>query len=87
LTWPSAPQRSAWYKHSIPRWTLEEMLMRNSRRRVEQLNLFHPPRTTPSWTTLPPEVREEVLALLAQLFREHHHRQIMASSKGGTPNE
>jgi hypothetical protein len=36
-----------------------------------QIDLFHPPRQTPSWQTLPSTIREQTLTLLAQLLRVH----------------
>ena len=36
----------------------------------EQLLLFQPPPTRPSWKTLPAEVREQVIHLLAQMLCE-----------------
>ncbi|KAI3603383.1 hypothetical protein D8I24_2890 (plasmid) [Cupriavidus necator H850] len=36
-----------------------------------QLDLFHPCPKTPQWTTLPPEVRQQTIRLLAQLLRQH----------------
>ncbi len=34
-----------------------------------QLELFHPPRETPEWRTLPMEVRERARRLLARMLR------------------
>ena len=34
-----------------------------------QIDLFHPPRQTPSWPALPSAIREQTVTLLAQLLR------------------
>jgi hypothetical protein len=39
--------------------------------RVTQLNLFLPNSRTPLWSSLPVEVREQTLRLLARLLRQH----------------
>lgn len=36
-----------------------------------QLKLFHPPLTSPHWTQLPQEIRQQTVQLLARLLREH----------------
>lgn len=36
-----------------------------------QIDLFHPPRQTPSWRTLPSPIREQTMTLLTQLLRAH----------------
>jgi hypothetical protein len=40
-------------------------------RSLDQLALFHPRPTTPPWVSLPAEVREQTLILLARLLRAH----------------
>jgi len=42
--------------------------------RVTQLNLFHPNSRTPLWLSLPMEVREQTVRLLARLLRQHRRR-------------
>lgn len=39
--------------------------------RAIQLTLFRPTRNEPSWEAVPPEVRQQVLRLLARLLRDH----------------
>jgi hypothetical protein len=39
--------------------------------RLSQLKLFHPTIVAPTWERLPPEMREQMLRLLARLLREH----------------
>jgi len=36
-----------------------------------QIDLFHPPRQTPDWWTLPRAPREQTVTLLTQLLRAH----------------
>ena len=40
-------------------------------RSADQMGLFHPPSTTPQWTNLPAEARQQTLGLLARLLRLH----------------
>jgi hypothetical protein len=40
-------------------------------RSIDQLGLFHPRATTPRWTDLPAEARQQALRLLARLLRGH----------------
>jgi len=47
------------------------------RRSLDQLTLFHPRPTTPQWTSLPAEVREQALRLLARLFRQRRRAQLL----------
>ena len=39
--------------------------------RLNQLKLFHPTITAPTWERLPREVREQTVRLLARLLGEH----------------
>lgn len=39
--------------------------------RAIQLTLFRPARNVPSWETVPPEVQQQVLRLMAHLLRDH----------------
>ncbi len=43
-----------------------------------QIDLFHPPRQTPSWRTLPSPIREQTVTLLAQLLRAHPYQDAKA---------
>jgi len=52
-----------------------------SRSRVTQFQLFHPPRRSPFWQGLPPEIQQTTLKLLARLLREHG-RRVLASGQG-----
>lgn len=46
--------------------------MSNRRDRcVVQLELFHPRPERPAWRTLPKEIRQKTVKLLAQLLRDH----------------
>ncbi len=47
------------------------MLDRRNHRAV-QLELFHPRLERPAWRTLPKDVRQKIVKLLAQLLRDHH---------------
>jgi hypothetical protein len=42
--------------------------------RAIQLALFRPSRNEPSWETVPGEVQQQVLRLLARMLREHAAR-------------
>jgi hypothetical protein len=44
------------------------------RHQVEQLDLLHGTRQTPTWRNLPVEVRERTVPLFASLLREHWSR-------------
>lgn len=39
--------------------------------KVAQLNLFHPPRVAVNWETLPREIQQQSVRLLARLLRDH----------------
>jgi hypothetical protein len=49
-----------------------------NRPRVSQLTLFHPPHLRPSFQTLPPEIQEKTIRLLARLLRMHVRRGLAA---------
>ena len=44
--------------------------------RTTQFALFHPPSRCPSWESLPPPIKQQVIQLLARLMREHRTRAI-----------
>jgi acyl-CoA reductase-like NAD-dependent aldehyde dehydrogenase len=41
---------------------------------IDQLHLFHASPNTPPWASLPVEVRQQTLRLLARLLRQHRRR-------------
>ena len=48
--------------------------------RAIQLTLFRPTRNEPSWESVPPEVRQQALRLMARLLRDHverHHGELV----------
>jgi hypothetical protein len=45
-----------------------------NRPRLSQPTLFHPPHPRPSFQTLPPEIQEKTIRLLARLLRVHVER-------------
>jgi hypothetical protein len=49
--------------------------------RLSQPTLFHPPPSRPSFQTLPPEIQEKTIRLLARLLRLHVDRGL-ASGQG-----
>jgi len=44
--------------------------------------MFHPLPLTPQWGSMPIEVREQALKLLARLLRAHRRVQLAATAKG-----
>ena len=50
-------------------------------RRLEQPQLFDPPRALPTWTTLPAIVRQSLVRLLAEMLRDHGARLALAQGK------
>jgi hypothetical protein len=42
-----------------------------NRPRLSQPTLFHPPHPRPSFQTLPPQIQEKTIRLLARLLRGH----------------
>lgn len=46
-------------------------------RPLDQLMLFHPRPRTPQWMSLPAEVREHTLRLLARLLRQHRRARLV----------
>ena len=49
-----------------------------NRLRFSQPTLFHPPHPRPSFQTLPPEIQETTIRLLARLLRLHVDRVFAA---------
>lgn len=43
--------------------------------RAMQLTLFRPPRNEPAWESMPIEVQQQVLRLMARVLREHVARR------------
>ena len=66
------------YKPSIVPCSPQEVLMRwpVNPPRLSQPTLFHPPLWRPSFQTLPPEIQEKTIRLLARLLRLHVDRVI-----------
>jgi hypothetical protein len=50
-----------------------------NRPRLSQPTLFHPPQSRPSFQTLPPEVQEKTIRLLARLLRVHVDQGLASS--------
>jgi len=40
----------------------------------DQLLLFQPPRERPQWRMLSPEIQQETIRLLTQMFQDHQSR-------------
>jgi hypothetical protein len=61
------------YKPSIVPRSPQEVLMPRvlNLPRLPQPTLFHPSPTQPSFQTLPPEIQEKTIRLLARLLRGH----------------
>lgn len=59
--------------------------MRKTSRRspYEQLDLFRPTPQRPTWTTLPKEIQQKVLQLLARLMSMAHTRSGAAAKEVG----
>jgi hypothetical protein len=68
------------YKPSIVPCSLQEVLMPGSVNspRLAQPTLFHPPLSRPSFQTLPLEIQEKTIRLLARLLRLHVDRVFAA---------
>jgi hypothetical protein len=68
------------YKPSIVPCSVQEVLMRRSVNppRLSQPTLFHPRPACPSFQTLPPEIQEKTIRLLARLLRVHVDRGLAA---------
>jgi hypothetical protein len=63
------------------------MLMSNRRERcLVQLDLFRPRPERPAWRTLPKEIRQKTMKLLAQLLRDHHVGRL-ADGGGKEPSD
>ena len=43
---------------------------------LDQLTIFHPMPLTPQWRSMPTEVREQTLRLLARFLRSHRRAQL-----------
>ena len=54
-------------------------MRRHNPRRAVQLELFHPPRQTPAWQTLPLARQVQTVTLLAQLLQEHAYPPLDAA--------
>lgn len=66
------------YKPSTVTCRLQEVLMPSTLKppqRTIQLTLFRPARNEPSWETVPLEVQQHLLRLLARLLRDHAARR------------
>ncbi len=46
------------------------------RRHDVQMGLFHPPRKSPEWKTLPVEAKQKVTRLVALMLRQHHSKRL-----------
>jgi hypothetical protein len=70
--------RPTCYKPSSFPYLIWEVLVRHDRdlRSLDQLMLFHPLPKTPQWMSLPAEVREQTLKLLARLLRQHRRARL-----------
>jgi hypothetical protein len=68
------------YKPSIVPCSTQEVLMPRSvnRPRLAQPTLFHPLPPRPSFRTLPPDIQEKTIRLLARLLRLHAARGLTA---------
>jgi hypothetical protein len=52
------------------------MRSRRYQKPLDQLTIFHPMRLTPQWRSMPFEVREQTLKLLARFLRAHRRAQL-----------
>ena len=57
------------------------------RRQTEQLGLFHPPRRSPTWQTLPTHLKEKTVGLLAQMLQQEIVRSLRGDAAREIPNE
>ena len=72
------------YKPSIPCSTQEMLMPRSANRpRVMQPTLFHPPAFRPVFRTLPPDIQEKTIRLLARFLR----LQAARGRTAGSPQE
>lgn len=53
----------------------------------EQLEMFHPPRRTPAWPTLPGEIRKRVVELVARMMQEHRANANRIAQRGEVTDE
>ena len=44
--------------------------------RQDQMALFHPRPMSPQWLGFPPEIRQQVVQLLARLLRQHRRARL-----------
>jgi len=51
------------------------------RMKAAQLNLFLPPQAGMCWESLPQQIQQQSVVLLAQLLREHATKQCRAEGK------
>ncbi len=58
-----------------------------NRLRLSQPTLFHPPHPRPSFQTLPPEIQEKTIRLLARLLRVHVDRGLASGQAREARNE
>lgn len=66
------------YKRSTMTCRLQEVLMPTalkSPQRAIQLTLFRPARNEPGWESMPIEIQQQVLRLLARMLRDHVARR------------
>jgi hypothetical protein len=56
-------------------------MRRQKPRRASQLPLFSPPTTTPPWESLPPDIQQQVLALLVRWLRSLAEGATLAASR------
>lgn len=54
---------------------------------LTQLKLFHPVARLPTWSTLPLEIRQRALPLLARLLADGAARERAAAQAGGPSDE
>ena len=74
----SPPWATECYKPSTVTCRLQEVLMQSTLKppqRAIQLALFRPTHKGPSWNTVPIEVQQQVLRLLARMLRDHAARR------------
>ena len=59
-------------------------MSKRRRRQQLQLHLLHSPIRLPAWSGLPKACRDEVVALLAELLREHSKLKAETARRGGS---
>lgn len=55
--------------------------------RAVQLELFHPRPERPAWRTMPKDVRQKTVRLLAQLLRDHRIGRLAHGGGKAVPDE